>query len=197
MQTALDSTLTLAQKVELMNQTLRGLGGQTAQIHALSPLLSDFAYRIGMLALSSAVEEMSNKTQGEDLVWVSNEVRSLAEQIQTISEEFTRLGTDVQTSLKDVIALSDSSVTAAQSGSESAHGIMQTFEDMEDAEEKMVAANQQFLLSLEQQFDAMGQVTDALTIVEQNSQGIVSNLAQAQRDAEILEQTAQDLKKMT
>ncbi|MEO1620190.1 MAG: methyl-accepting chemotaxis protein [Cyanobacteria bacterium J06632_3] len=197
MQATLDSVLALAKKVDEMDETIGELNKQTGEIGALSPLFSDFSYRLGMLSLSSSIEEMKNKTHGPDLVWVSDEVRALAEQFQVISQELERLEADLQATLNDAVTLSSHSVSTAHSGSESARDIVQTFENTEAAEDRMVTATQQFLLLIEQQFDAMGEVANALAAVEQNSREMVLGSTQAQAEVEQLEQASQQLQKMT
>lgn len=196
-QEALKSTLSIANQADSMDKMLSQLNGQTDDISAVAALFSDFSHRIGMLSLSSSLEEIRAKTHGQELVWVSDEVRSLSAQSQNISQEVQQLVSELKTTLNHATALSHGSLTTTQSGIESAQNIAHAFEKMEEADDQIVVSTQQFSLLLEQQFDAVSQVLDTLTIIDQNSQEMVSSFTEAQETAHQLQETLRLLEEIT
>ncbi|MFK8182163.1 MAG: hypothetical protein AB8B99_02230 [Phormidesmis sp.] len=197
LQSTLERTLTSSTTADALAQRLSMLKEQTDSINALSALFSDFSHRLGMLILSPAMAEITAETHSPELVETSHEVRSLAQQSQNISQEINHVVHELQATLNDATTLSQTNITTTQSGLESARSIVQAFEQMEEADDKIVATTQQFSLLLEQQFDAVSQVLEALTTVDQNSQGVVSSFTQAQVATEELKQTLSLLQQIT
>ncbi|MGB7088179.1 MAG: methyl-accepting chemotaxis protein, partial [Phormidesmis sp.] len=186
----------LDQKVGAIAEKIVALSDQASQIAKISELSAEFANRTNMLALNSSVEAVRAGEHGKGFAVVAEEIRRLSDQSQRSAEEISGLVNEIQRTINATVMVTEEGTKTVRSGVENAKSAEKAFQAIEDSTNTVVLNNQQVMLTLKQQFEAMHQVVEAMSAIEHGSRENASGLSETKSETERLRQTAINIKAM-
>lgn len=179
-----------------ISESIIKLSEQSQTIGKIIDTVNDLAEQSHLLAVNAAIEAAKAGDQGKGFAVVAGEVRSLAEQSKQATFQ-------VRTILSDIQNATSAAVMATEQGSKAvAHGMTQSEQTnaaIRSASSQMthvVQSASQIALSSQQQLIGVGQVTVAMTNIQEASNQHVENLRQIEAGVQGLNSVGQGLQKL-
>lgn len=184
----------LQDKVNQINNQIEQLKAQTQQIGSISQVVSELANQTNMLALNAAVEAARAGERGKGFSVVATEIRKLADRSNQSAQSISTLVNDIQNAIVATSVATIAGRETADSGLKIAERTVQTFNDVAEAVTAMATNNQQISLNLKQQLDAIQQVVEGMSQVNQGARENAMGISQTRTGTEALNVAAQELK---
>ncbi|WP_339385283.1 methyl-accepting chemotaxis protein [Aetokthonos hydrillicola] len=192
----LKGMFTLEKKVETLTEHMMHLGEQANQISIISELVSNLASKTNILALNSTVEAIRAGEHGKGFAIIANEIRQFSDQSQKSAEKIYILVSNIQKAINSAVLLTEEGTKTVNKGLQLAQTTDQTFSGMADSVNHIVLSNQQILLNLKQQLDAVRQVVEAMNNINQGAKETVIGISQTRYNTKQLNQTALNLRRI-
>lgn len=192
----LASMSAMQRKVEDIAEQIMRLNQQATQISGISQIVSELANQTNMLALNSSLEAKRAGEHGKGFVIVADEIRKLSEQSQQSVEKINALTSEIQRAVKSTVLVTDEGTQTVKASVKIAQRTEQAFSGVADAVNEVVLNNQQVLLNLKQQVDAIQQVVEAMAVINTGSKESVAGLTQTKIGTEQLKEAALVLREM-
>jgi methyl-accepting chemotaxis protein len=192
----LQSMFILEKKVETLTQHMMHLGEQANQISIISELVSNLASKTNILALNSTVEAMRAGEHGKGFGIIANEIRQFSDQSQKSAEKIYILVSNIQKAISSAIVVTEEGTQTVNKGLQLAQTTDEAFSGMADSINNIVLNNQQILLNLKQQLDAVRQVIETMNSINQGAKETVIGISQTRYNTKQLNQTALTLRRI-
>jgi methyl-accepting chemotaxis protein len=193
-QESLQGIVSLKDKVNNIGEQIEQLKAQTQQIGTISQLVSELANQTNMLALNAAVEAVRAGEYGKGFSVVAAEIRKLADQSHQSAQSINTLVTDIQNAIATTALATTEGNNTADLGLDLAQHTVQTFANVAAAVNTMATNNQQISLNLKQQLDAIQQVVQAMSNINQAARETAQGIGQTKISTENLNLAAMNLK---
>ncbi len=187
---------TLEKKVEAIAEQIVHLSEQASQIGNISRFVSDVANQTNMLALNSSVEAVRAGEHGKGFALVANEIRKLSDQSQKSAENIKVLVSNIQKAINSTVMVTEEGEKTVKTGVQIAQKTDQTFAGVADGVNHMVLNNQQILLNLKQQLNAIQQIVQAMDTINKGARETATGISQTRDGIEQLNKTALTLKRI-
>ncbi|WP_243902829.1 methyl-accepting chemotaxis protein, partial [Aetokthonos hydrillicola] len=149
-----------------------------------------------ILALNSTVEAIRAGEHGKGFAIIANEIRQFSDQSQKSAEKIYILVSNIQKAINSAVLLTEEGTKTVNKGLQLAQTTDQTFSGMADSVNHIVLSNQQILLNLKQQLDAVRQVVEAMNNINQGAKETVIGISQTRYNTKQLNQTALNLRRI-
>ena len=143
------------------------LTAQVQRIGLVSSLISELAQQTNMLAINSSIEAVQAGERGQGFGVVAREIRKLADESRRSSEQIKELVAGIYRATE---AVSEANRRGQINVDQSREAMQQTaaiFGEIATAVEDVVVGSQQIALNSQEQAQAIGQVTEAMTRLNQ------------------------------
>jgi len=192
---SLEGMSVLRQKVGAIALEIYRLSDQTNQIRHISSLVSDLANQTNMLALNAAVEAVRAGEHGKGFGVVASEIRKLADQSKKSAEKINNLVADIQKAINSTVTVTDEGTKTVEESVKIAQKTAEAFTGVTEAINNVVLSSQQISFSAKQQAIAIGQVVDAMNLLNHAAAQTASGISQTRIGTQKLNDAAQSLKK--
>ncbi|NKB50125.1 MAG: HAMP domain-containing protein [Alphaproteobacteria bacterium] len=173
-------------QAEAANQKVEGLAEAAQKIGEVVSLINDIADQTNLLALNATIEAARAGEAGKGFAVVASEVKSLASQTATATEDIAGQISAIQTS-------TDEAVTAIKGIGETITEIREVATTVASAVEEQDAATQEIAMNVQQAATGTQDVSSNITEVSRGTQETGSAAQQVQSAAEQLTQQSGDL----
>ncbi|MDD0809674.1 methyl-accepting chemotaxis protein [Curvibacter sp. RS43] len=156
------------QVVAQVVDTMKGINESSRKIADIIGLIDGIAFQTNILALNAAVEAARAGEQGRGFAVVASEVRSLAGRTTAAA--------------RDVKSLITASLERVEAGTDLVDKAGQTMTEVVQANQELTALMTQISVASREQTQGIGQVGEAITLLDQNTQqnaGLVQDSATA------------------
>ncbi|MDB9494462.1 methyl-accepting chemotaxis protein [Spirulina major CS-329] len=167
---------------------------QSEAIESISRLVDDIAQQTNMLALNASIEAVRAGEQGRGFAVVATEIRKLAEQTQTSTQNINERIKAIQRVIQMTVAIADQSSQSVATSVALTRETSQTFEGVNQAIGDVVLSGQQIAQSIEQEALAIAQVVDAMNQINQGAQETAWGINQTKQVTQTLNETTLNLK---
>jgi methyl-accepting chemotaxis protein len=167
---------------------------QSEAIESISKLVDDIAQQTNMLALNASIEAVRAGEQGRGFAVVATEIRKLAEQTQTSTQNINERIKAIQRVIQMTVAIADQSSQSVATSVALTRETSQTFEGVNQAIGDVVLSGQQIAQSIEQEALAIAQVVDAMNQINQGAQETAWGINQTKQVTQTLNETTLNLK---
>lgn len=161
-------------KSEGTAQRILMLSSKSQQIDRIASTIRDISERIHLLALNAAIEAARAGSQGRGFGVVAAEIRRLAEQTNTSTEEITTLIQDIRDSTNAAVLSTEEAMKSVTAGVSHAQMATETFDEIQMIVGNTVEAVKEITLSTQQQSTGTDQTT---TVTEQIAEGMKESVA--------------------
>jgi methyl-accepting chemotaxis protein len=185
---------TICHSVEAIVDQINQLNEQAQQIAGITNVVSDLANQTNMLALNAAVEAVRAGDNGKGFGVVAGEIRKLADQSKGSAEQIQSLIDSIQTAVTKVAQTATDGRETVEQGAEMVKNTASTFMQMVDSIDNIAHSSQQISANTKQQVNAIQQVVDAMTILNQEALRGASSISQTRASAEQLNESVRQLK---
>ncbi|WP_447529222.1 methyl-accepting chemotaxis protein [Vreelandella sp. TE19] len=163
-----------------MQQTMRGINESAQQIGEIISLIDSIAFQTNILALNASVEAARAGEQGKGFAVVANEVRALASRSANAAS--------------DIRGLIDTSLTRAGRGSTLAEQAVEVMQAIAEGGKNATTLMNEIAAASREQSSGIGQVSQAISQIDQTTQQNAELVKSAARTASELEHQAQALR---
>jgi methyl-accepting chemotaxis protein len=193
---AIDGMESLGVKVGVIAARVLDLGEQTSQIGNLSNMIRELSGEINMLALNAAVEAARAGEHGKGFAVVAGEVRKLAGESKISAEQANAIITEIQKATNDTILRTEEGAEAVETIKLLARSVGVLFTSLSDAANNTFENSQQVFLNAQQQAGAIGQVVEAVDVLNSGALETANGIIQTKAGIEQLKNTALNLKEI-
>nr|WP_280922267.1 methyl-accepting chemotaxis protein [Ammoniphilus resinae] len=209
-QQTIDKMNTIQLKVESTSQVVHTLGGKSEEIGQIVSLITEISNQTNLLALNATIEAARAGEHGRGFAVVADEVRKLAEQSGTASEQIRRLIIEIQKESQNAVLSMNEGTIAVEEGIQQVHQTGESFNSITRMIEG-VAAQSQEVSAIVEEVNASSQgmvnmVENISCISEQSSQNMQNMAASSEEQlasmenisdsATSLAQMAEDLQRL-
>jgi methyl-accepting chemotaxis protein len=192
MQRSLEEMTTLQQKVEAIADQIQELNQQASQIRQITSLVSDLANQTNMLALNASVEAVRAGEHGKGFGVVATNIRQLADQSRASSKKIDRLISEIQTTIKSTVTVSEDGQKIVATSLQIAEETAGAFNGVRTAINDMAHHTEQISLATNQQSSAIEQVVNAMQDLNIAAQETTAGINQVQMATHNLSDAAQN-----
>lgn len=185
---------TMGAKVGLIAAQVLNLGAQTAQIGNLANMIKELSGEINMLALNAAVEAARAGEHGKGFAVVAGEVRKLAGESKKSAEQANTIISEIQKATNATIIKTEEGTKVVETASELMRNVGVLFTTLSHAANNTYESSQQVFLNAQQQASAIGQVVEAVNILNSGVVETANGIIQTKAGIEQLKITAMNLK---
>ncbi|MEG4075056.1 methyl-accepting chemotaxis protein [Microcoleus sp. Pol14C2] len=189
--------VTIQEKVGAITKQITYLSDNAVKIGGISDLVADIANQTNMLALNATVEAVRAGENGKGFAVVATEIRRLAEESKKSAEKINTLVTEIKVAIDHTVIVTNEGAKTAEQGIKQAQGTTEIFAGVADAIDKVFLNNKQISLNANQQAVAIQQVLEAMNNVNLGATETGSSLAQVKLSTQLLNETAEELKKLS
>ncbi|WP_106766147.1 methyl-accepting chemotaxis protein [Paenibacillus faecalis] len=114
-------------------EAVKALGQKAANIGAIGDLIMDVAAQTGLLALNASIEAARAGEHGRGFSVVASEVKKLAEQTSTSSEEISQFVQQIQRDIMELTLVMENGLASVIEGMDVAKGAEDAFKNIEQS----------------------------------------------------------------
>jgi methyl-accepting chemotaxis protein len=191
-----DSMTTLKDKVHAIAGMTVQLNQQASQIGAITGLVTTVTNQTHLLALNAAIEAARAGDHGAGFSVVADEVRRLADQTKSSTENIKQLVAEIMTAIESAVAATEDGARYVDESVKRAEQTAQSFVDVRDAIGTASENAQRITQTAREQSRAVDEVVRAMTEFRTNVKVTAGTLGQGRSRAETLHGVAADLRAM-
>lgn len=171
----------LQQRVKKIAEQIILLSEQTALINRITSAVTSLANQTNLLALNSSIEASRNGANGQGFEVIAKEIRQLADQSKKYSQEINHLVANIEKEINSTVIITNEGKNMVAKGVQNAQFTADTFMKVAKEINMIVATNQKIYLTYNEQENAIQQVMDAMTALNQG----VTQTAMGMRDTKV------------
>lgn len=160
--------------VNTSSHVVTELGHRSKEIGIIMETISNIANQTNLLALNAAIEAARAGEQGRGFAVVAEEVRKLAEQSQSATEEIAELIIDIQKKTENAVDAMSTGTAEAQKGMDAVNKAAKAFNKIELQVKKISTISKETATELEHLVKNSNQVLSAAQEVNSISRDIAS-----------------------
>jgi methyl-accepting chemotaxis protein len=191
-----NSMATLKDKVHAIAGMTLQLNQQASQIAAITGLVTTITNQTHLLALNAAIEAARAGDHGAGFSVVADEVRRLADQTKSSTENIKQLVAEIKTAIESAVAATEDGARSVDESVKRAEQTAQSFVDVRDAIGTASENAQRITQTAREQSRAVDEVVRAMTEFGNNVRVTAGTLSQGRSRAETLHGVADDLRAM-
>jgi methyl-accepting chemotaxis protein len=191
-----NSMATLKDKVHAIAGMTLQLNQQASQIGAITGLVTTVTNQTHLLALNAAIEAARAGDQGAGFSVVADEVRRLADQTKSSTENIKLLVAEIMKAIESAVAATEDGARYVDESVKRAEQTAQSFVDVRDAIGTASENAQRITQMARDQSRAVDEVVRAMTEFGNNVKVTAGTLSQGRGRAETLHGVAEDLRAM-
>ena len=184
----------LKTRVSAIAERILQLSDHVNQIGNITNLVSEIANETNMLALNAAVEAVRAGENGKGFAVVATEIRKLADQSKKSADQIQGIIGDIQKATDSTVMATDEGTKAVDQGVDLARETSKSFSGVTDAMNRVFENTQQISLNVKQQAIAIGEVLEAMNVVNTGARESAAGVAQTKERIHQLDSSAQTLK---
>ncbi len=184
----------LKTRVSAIAERILQLSDHVNQIGSITNLVSEIANETNMLALNAAVEAVRAGENGKGFAVVATEIRKLADQSKKSADQIQGIIGDIQKATDSTVMVTDEGTKTVEVGVEIARETAKSFTGVTDAMNRVFENTQQISLNVKQQAIAIGEVLEAMNIINTGARESAAGVAQTKEGIHQLDRSAQTLK---
>ncbi|OHC64698.1 MAG: hypothetical protein A2040_03380 [Rhodocyclales bacterium GWA2_65_19] len=182
----------IANAVNNVAQTIRGLEAYSAQISGIVNVIREIADQTNLLALNAAIEAARAGEQGRGFAVVADEVRKLAERTAISTQEITGMIGKIQSGTKQAVQEMQVGVARVSEGVNLAKQAGNSVSGIRDAAQQAARAVDDINLAIQEQSTAARDIAQRIEKIaqgaEENSLAVVQTAASSRQMAELSKQ---------
>lgn len=187
---------TLKERVDAIAGQILLLSEQTSQIGTVTDLMSDLASQTNLLALNAAVEAARAGEHGRGFNVVATEIRKLADESKKSAERIRALVEEIQKATNATVMATEEGTKTVGKGMEIARETGVTFDNLAASARSSFQSIQQITLNVKQQASAVTQVVEAMNSLNAGAKENAAGIAQTKVTVDLLNESAQRLKRI-
>jgi methyl-accepting chemotaxis protein len=172
------------------------LNQQASQIGAITGLVTTVTNQTHLLALNAAIEAARAGEHGAGFSVVADEVRRLADQTKSSTENIKLLVAEIMKAIESTVAATEDGARYVDESVKRAEQTAQSFVDVRDAIGTASENAQRITQTAREQSQAVDEVVRAMTEFGNNVKVTANTLSQGRSRAETLHGVANDLQAM-
>lgn len=184
------------EQVGAIAQQILLLSGQMGQIREITDMVSDFANETKMLAMNAAVEAVRAGEHGKGFSVLAVETRKLADESKRSAGQIRDLVGNIQKATNTVVMAVDEGEKAWQIGIVTAQNTSKTFHALGGAIGAASEGSKQISANVRQQSVAVRQVVEAMQSINIGAKESALGISQVKSSIQVLNESAQTLRKM-
>lgn len=186
----------LKTRVSAIAERILQLSDHVNQIGNITNLVSEIANETNMLALNAAVEAVRAGENGKGFAVVATEIRKLADQSKKSAEQIQGIIGDIQKATDSTVMVTDEGTKAVDQGVDLARETAKSFGGVTEAMNRVFENTQQISLNVKQQAIAIGEVLEAMNVLNTGARESAAGVAQTKEGIHQLDESAQTLKSL-
>ena len=191
-----NSMATLKDKVHAIASMAVQLNQQASQIGAITGLVTTVTNQTHLLALNAAIEAARAGEHGTGFSVVADEVRRLADQTKSSTENIKQLVAEIMKAIESTVAATEDGARYVDESVKRAEQTAQSFVDVRDAIGTASENAQRITQTAREQSQAVDEVVRAMTEFGNNVKVTAGTLSQGRSRAETLHGVADALQAM-
>jgi CHASE3 domain sensor protein len=195
-QQAIDGMDTLGAKVGLISERILKLGEQTSLLGNLANMVKDLSGEINMLALNAAVEAARAGEHGKGFAVVAGEIRKLAKESKRSAEQSNTIISEIQKTTNATILGSEEGAKVVGEVTGLARNVGALFDSLSESANNTYENAQQVMLNAKQQGMAIGQVVEAMTVLNSGARETAAGILQTKAGVDQLKMAAGNLRQI-
>ncbi|NES25737.1 MAG: chemotaxis protein, partial [Symploca sp. SIO3E6] len=162
MDRTVDGILAIQQTVEATARKVKRLGDASQKISRVVSLISDLANQTNLLALNASVEATRAGEDDHGFGLVANEVRSLAEQSASATQEIEQIVEAIQADTNEVVTAMEAGMERVLTGTELVQETRQTIADSTAVSTKILQLIEEIAQSATAQAQTSGDLSNTI-----------------------------------
>lgn len=178
------------EKVESIASGILDLSEKTQAIGEIIATVNEIASQSNMLALNAAVEAARAGEAGKGFAVVAGEVRSLAEQSQTATEQVRDILSEIQRGVNSAVMATEEGMKMADAGVRLAGEAGRAIRELGESVAESAQSGVQIAAAAGQQLTGMEQIATAMANIDQSTVQSLASTQQAEKTAQNLAELA-------
>ncbi|MEB3282675.1 MAG: GAF domain-containing protein [Lyngbya sp.] len=162
MNETVESILAIQKTVYITARKVKNLGEASTKISRVVNLINEFANQTHILALNASVESTRASEDGHGFATVATEVRTLAEQSASATQEIKQIVEEIQTETNEVIRAMKVGLKRVMTGTELVKQTRQTLTELVEVSHSIRELVEQIADSSHQQAQTSGELSETM-----------------------------------
>ena len=195
-QASVQSVNKLADDVNLLSQLINKLHASSTNISNVVEVIHHVSDQTGLLALNAAIEAARAGEQGRGFAVVADEVRTLAHRTQNSTAEIASIIQELQTEVEEAFSLVEANHEKMRETVDSTHNVESSLDTIVQAVTGIMDMSSQIATASEEQAAVIQDVSQNLTVIDDNSDEVATAAGQIKNSAQSLAGMAHELKSL-
>jgi methyl-accepting chemotaxis protein len=194
---SVEGMLAIREQVQNIASTILELSERTQQIGGIIATVDDFAEQSSLLALNASIEAARAGEQGKAFSVVATEIKKLAEQSQQATDKVRSILGEIQRATHSAVMVTEEGSKRVDRGV----GLVETagtiVTELVETIKGSARSAKQIAAAAQQQAGGVGQVSTAMSGIDQSSRQNVAAIRQTEMASQNLATITRDLQKTT
>jgi len=186
----------IQEQMESIADNIIRLSEQSQSIAEIMNLINDLAEQSNLLAVNASIEAAKAGEEGKGFTVVADEVKSLSEQSKQATKQVREILTDIQKAISNATMASEEGTKVVEAGLKQSGEARIAIKSLADVIEESTQTNSQIIVSVQQQFVGIDQVTGAIRNISDSSTQNMDNIKQLEASSKGLEELGIKLKEL-